>query len=95
MSEPPNNQSEREEPPQSDEEAKLRLHLLGREALTFLRDERPQTYRRLEKAGRLHLYAWERQEAAEASIARLVESGMKPEQAWEIVAGQYLQLPEE
>ena len=78
----------------SEEQAEAKLGPLGREALRFLREERPGTYKRLAKADRLNRYALERQEAAEASIGRLVANGVNPDEAYGIVAGQYLQLPD-
>ena len=80
-------------PSREDEEARLNLGPLGREAVRYLNDERQKTFARLKKQSTLHLWAAQREQAAKESIARLVESGMKPEEAWELVAGQYLELP--
>lgn len=81
-------------PPRNDLEAKLRLDNLGKEAVRVLRDAHPKMYRELEKAGRLHLWAWEKQRAASDRLGDLIERGMRPDEAYESVASTYLDLPE-
>jgi len=81
--------------PSNDEEAKSRLNNLGREAVRVLRDSRPKLHRELKEAGRVHLWAWEKQRAAARAIGELVSRGVPGEEAYEQVASQYLDLPEE
>lgn len=72
---PPSTTSPAPRSPLSDQEAKARLGNLGWEAVRYLRDERRETYNRLESQNRLHLYGLERQEEAERRIAEQVAAG--------------------
>ena len=94
MSENPNNPYVPPEKELSDQQAERQLNDLGRSELQFLRSDRPKTYKRLQKAESLNRYALQRQRAAEASLDRLVQAGVNPEEAYELVSSQYLQLPE-
>lgn len=87
--------SERPKPPSQDQEAKERLGPLGHEAIRVLKDVRPKMYQELESKNGLHLWAWDLQRRAKDRLGQLIERGARPDEAYETVASEYIQLPTE
>jgi hypothetical protein len=79
------NDDSRPPPPANDEEARVRLGELGREALESLRDRRPNLYSKLQAKGELFLTAWRCERRAGETLGRLVENGVPPHEAYECI----------
>lgn len=71
------------------------LRPLARQAIEHWREHRPQMYERLKKAGTLESEALKAAEQTLEEQATLIEQGIPPDAAWEMVRERYVFLPEE
>lgn len=76
-------------------EEQYELGKWGYMALRHWKEHRPKMYRELEKAGSLRKAAYEAEERTVEVLADLIEKGMDPFQAEEIVREMWVLLPDE
>lgn len=77
------------------EEQQYKLGKWGVMALRHWKEHRPKMYRELEKKGLLRKAAYEAEQRTEDVLCDLIEGGMDPYQAEEIVREMWVLLPDE